>query len=105
MWQYTVGPWGMVEWQPCQRRGRQIAVTGQVDMTWRDIVGKRLAVRTVAVTVKAGRYGFSGRFRYGAEAVRLGSEMGERPTRGGGVTRRNVTFSEVKVPPSDALRY
>ena len=74
-------------------------------MTWRCTAGKQLAVRTVAVTVKASHYGLSGRFRYGAEAVRLGSEMGEHPTRGGGVTCRNVTFSGLNVRPSDALRY
>ena len=51
-------------------------------MTWRYDIGEQLAVRTVAVTVKASRYGLSGRFGYGAESVRPGSESPYCLTRG-----------------------
>ncbi len=51
------------------------------------------------------RRGFSGRFEYGAETVRRSSEMVYRSTRGGGVTRRNVTFSGRNVRSREALRY
>ena len=47
---------------------------------------KRLVVRTVAVTVKANRYGLSGRSGYGAKGVRPGSESLHCLTRGLPVT-------------------
>ena len=55
-------------------------------MTWQCTAGKQLAVRTVAVTVKASRYGLSGRSGYGAEGVRPGSESLHCLTRGLPVT-------------------
>ena len=74
-------------------------------MTWRYDIGGQLAVRTVAVMVKANRYGLSGRFGYGVESVRPGSESPYRLTRGLPVTWRNVTFSGGKGPPWEPLRY